>query len=81
MYAWIAGSGVTAAATGAWNVTDFAGFSLDYDACMLRRGEERVPLSAREFDVLGFLVANAGTDLDAAESELGESAELHDARR
>jgi two-component system response regulator RegX3 len=42
------------------NTAVFAGFSLDFDACMLKRGAERVPLSAREFDVLGFLVVNAG---------------------
>ena len=42
------------------NTAAFAGFRLDFDACMLKRGTERIPLSAREFDVLGFLVANAG---------------------
>lgn len=42
------------------NVASFAGFLLDFDACMLRKGTDRIPLSAREFDVLGFLVENAG---------------------
>ncbi len=41
-------------------LASFAGFILDFDACTLHRGNERVPLSAREFDVLGFLVSNPG---------------------
>ncbi len=38
----------------------FGDFILDFDACLLKKGQDRVPLSAREFDVLGFLVENAG---------------------
>jgi two-component system response regulator RegX3 len=41
-------------------VLAFGDFSLDLDACLLRKAGERIPLSAREFDVLGFLVENAG---------------------
>jgi DNA-binding response OmpR family regulator len=41
-------------------VTAFAGYELDHDACLLVRGAERITLSAREFDVLAFLVDNAG---------------------
>jgi len=44
-------------------VARFGDFSLDFDACLLYRGSERLPLSAREFDVLAFLVANAGKTL------------------
>lgn len=41
-------------------LANFAGFTLDFDACTLHRGTDRVPLSAREFDVLSFLVSNPG---------------------
>lgn len=40
--------------------TQFGPYTIDFDACMLMQGSERVPLSAREFDVLAFLVENAG---------------------
>ncbi|MFH2114837.1 MAG: response regulator transcription factor [Spirochaetota bacterium] len=38
----------------------FGSFSLDLRACMLFRGKERIHLSAREFDVLNYLVRNEG---------------------
>ena len=40
--------------------SSFGPFILDFDACMLSMGGKRVPLSAREFDVLAFLVDNPG---------------------
>jgi len=45
---------------GTRRVLAFGDYSLDLDACLLRKAGERIPLSAREFDVLGFLVENAG---------------------
>jgi len=39
----------------------FAGYSMDIDGFLLKRGDERVKLSAREFEVLAFLVQNPGT--------------------
>ncbi len=44
-------------------IARFGAYTLDFDACLLHRGPERLPLSAREFDVLAFLVANAGKTL------------------
>ena len=41
-------------------VASFGPFTLDFDACTLSRGGERIPLSAREFDVLAFLTDNPG---------------------
>jgi len=41
-------------------VATFGDFVLDFDACLLKKAGARIPLSAREFDVLGFLVENAG---------------------
>jgi two-component system response regulator RegX3 len=41
-------------------IASFGPFILDFDACVLSRGGKRVPLSAREFDVLAFLVDNPG---------------------
>ncbi|GAB1481876.1 response regulator transcription factor [Treponema sp.] len=38
----------------------FRDFTLDFDACLLKKDGKRVPLSAREFDVLAFLVENSG---------------------
>jgi two-component system response regulator RegX3 len=38
----------------------FGDFTLDFDSCLLVRGSQRIPLSAREFDVLAFLVENRG---------------------
>ncbi|HPB65074.1 MAG TPA: response regulator transcription factor [Spirochaetales bacterium] len=42
----------------------FGPYSLDLEACVLRRGEERVALSAKEYAVLAFLAANPGRPLD-----------------
>jgi two-component system response regulator RegX3 len=38
----------------------FGPFVLDFDACLLKRGGERVPLSAKEYGVLACLAENAG---------------------
>lgn len=38
----------------------FGPFALDLDACVLKRGDERIPLSAKEYGVLAFLAANLG---------------------
>jgi len=44
----------------AHKTVSFADYRLDFDACLLFKGHERLPLSAREFDVLAFLVDNEG---------------------
>jgi two-component system response regulator RegX3 len=41
----------------------FGPFVLDFDACLLKRGGERVPLSAKEYGVLACLAENAGRPL------------------
>ncbi len=41
----------------------FGPYVLDTAACTLRKGTERVTLSAKEFDVLAFFAANAGKPL------------------
>lgn len=38
----------------------FGPYCLDMDTCILRRGEERIALSAKEFGVLSHLAANLG---------------------
>jgi DNA-binding response OmpR family regulator len=38
----------------------FGPYQLDMEACVLRRGKDRVPLSAREYGVLEFLCSNSG---------------------
>ena len=56
-----AGAAADSQGTGSARKTGvFGDFLLDFDACLLKRGSERVPLSAREFDVLAFLADNAG---------------------
>ncbi len=40
--------------------TSFGPFVLDRDACILKRGEERIALSAKEYGVLAFLAVNLG---------------------
>ena len=55
-----AGGDVPDAAGEVRRVSAFGDFVLDFDACLLRKAGVRIPLSAREFDVLGFLVENAG---------------------
>jgi two-component system response regulator RegX3 len=42
------------------NVFVFGPFILDFDACLLRRDGERMPLSAKEYEVLAFLAKNSG---------------------
>jgi two-component system response regulator RegX3 len=37
------------------NLFRFGPFSLDYDACILKKGEQKIPLSAKEFGCLAFL--------------------------
>ncbi|MDR1949282.1 MAG: response regulator transcription factor [Spirochaetaceae bacterium] len=37
------------------NLFHFGPFSLDYDAYILKKGEQKIPLSAKEFDCLVFL--------------------------
>ena len=44
-------------------IVRFGPFAIDLDACVLKRGDERVALSAKEFAVLSFLIANAGKPL------------------
>ncbi|PKL23370.1 MAG: DNA-binding response regulator [Spirochaetae bacterium HGW-Spirochaetae-3] len=44
-------------------VVRFGPFSLDLEACMLRRGDERVALSAKEYSVLSYLASNPGKPL------------------
>ena len=41
----------------------FGPFSLDAATCILRKGGERIPLSAKEFDVLAYLAGNQGRPL------------------
>jgi len=45
----------------------FAEYRLDFDACLLFRGQQRLPLSAREFDVLAFLADNEGKSFSPQE--------------
>jgi two-component system response regulator RegX3 len=42
------------------NLFTFGPFTLDYDACLLRRAGGRIPLSAKEYEVLAFLTKNSG---------------------
>jgi two-component system response regulator RegX3 len=42
------------------NAFSFGPYILDFDACLLRRGSERMPLSAKEYEVLAFLAKNSG---------------------
>ncbi|GHV68559.1 DNA-binding response regulator [Spirochaetia bacterium] len=46
------------------NLFRFGPFSLDYDACLLKKGDQRIPLSAKEFGCLAFLTRNPGKPLD-----------------
>ena len=46
------------------NLLRFGPFTLDYDACVLKKGEEKIPLSAKEFGCLAFLSAHPGKTLD-----------------
>lgn len=44
-------------------IIDFGPYTLDMETCILRKGTVRVSLSAKEFDVLAFLVNNPGKPL------------------
>jgi len=46
--------------TGPPNCIRFGDFSLDLDGCLLKRADAKVPLSAREFEVLAFLACHPG---------------------
>jgi two-component system response regulator RegX3 len=41
----------------------FGDFTLDLEACLLKKGVRRVPLSSREFEVLAFLASHPGKAL------------------
>jgi two-component system response regulator RegX3 len=41
-------------------VMHFGPFTLDYDACMLKKDDKRIALSAKEFEVLAYLSEHAG---------------------
>jgi two-component system response regulator RegX3 len=43
--------------------TVFGDFTLYHKSCMLKKGDERIPLSAKELAVLSFLVRNPGVPL------------------
>ncbi len=43
------------------NVLRFGAYSMDLDAYLLKRDEQRIPVSAREFEVLRCLAVHAGT--------------------
>jgi two-component system response regulator RegX3 len=45
------------------NLFRFGPFALDYDACILKRGEQKIPLSAKEFGCLAFLTTHPGKPL------------------
>jgi two-component system response regulator RegX3 len=45
------------------NVFIFGPFSLDYDACILKKGEQKIPLFAKEFGCLAFLTGHPGKPL------------------
>jgi two-component system response regulator RegX3 len=46
------------------NLFRFGPFSLDYDACVLKKGEQKIPLSAKEFSCLAFLTEHSGKPLN-----------------
>jgi DNA-binding response OmpR family regulator len=45
------------------SIIHFGPYALDTDSCILKKGTERVPLSAKEYSVLAFLAANPGKPL------------------
>jgi two-component system response regulator RegX3 len=55
--------GSAAAPGAAEEATVFGDFTLYHKSCILKRGEERIPLSAKELAVLTFLVRNPGMPL------------------
>jgi two-component system response regulator RegX3 len=46
------------------NLFRFGPFVLDYDACILKRKEEKIPLSAKEYGCLAYLTEHSGKPLD-----------------
>ena len=42
------------------HVFRFDAFTLDYDSCTLKKGDEKIALSAKEYEVLAFLCKQAG---------------------
>ncbi|MDR0597713.1 MAG: response regulator transcription factor [Treponema sp.] len=46
------------------NIFCFGPFALDYDACLLKKGEQKIPLSAKEFSCLAFLTEHSGKPLN-----------------
>jgi two-component system response regulator RegX3 len=42
----------------------FGPFTLDYDACVLKKGSEKIPLSAKEYGCLAFLTGHPGKPQD-----------------
>ena len=46
------------------NVFRFGPFTLDYDACLLKKNGQRIPLSAKEYGCLAWLTENAGKPMD-----------------
>jgi len=43
----------------------FGPFVLDYDSCILKKNNERIPLSAKEYGCLAWLTGHAGKPMDA----------------
>ncbi|OHD20061.1 MAG: DNA-binding response regulator [Spirochaetes bacterium GWB1_59_5] len=52
-----------APAPGDGSVIRFGPYTIDLDSCVLKRGNERVALSAKEYAVLSFLITNSGKPL------------------
>ena len=46
------------------NVFRFGPFTLDYDACILKKNGERIPLSAKEYGCLAWLTEHSGKPMD-----------------
>ena len=46
------------------NVFRFGPFALDYDACILKKNSERIPLSAKEYGCLAWLTEHTGKPMD-----------------
>ena len=46
------------------NVFRFGSFVLDYDSCILKKDNERIPLSAKEYGCLAWLTEHSGKPMD-----------------
>jgi two-component system response regulator RegX3 len=46
------------------NIFKFGSFILDYDAYLLKKNNERIPLSSKEFAILAWLTKNSGKAMD-----------------